>query len=127
MRSLDRAALEHSGSDERLESAIANYELAFRMQAAVPELVDLADETPATLALYGLDDPKTEVFGRECLLARRMVERGVRFVELLCQNLGDDRWDQHSKLKEGHDDNARATDKPIAGLLKDLKARGLLD
>jgi hypothetical protein len=74
-----------------------------------------------------LDDPATEVFGRQCLVARRLVERGVRFVELLPQNLGHDRWDQHSKLREGHADNARATDKPIAGLLKDLKSRGLLD
>ena len=83
--------------------------------------------TDETKTLYGLDDPKTEVFGRQCLIARRMVERGVRFTELLCQTLGHDRWDQHQNLKRGHDDNARAVDKPIAGLLKDLKRRGLLD
>ncbi len=77
--------------------------------------------------MYGLDDPRTETFGRQCLLARRLIERGVRFVELLPQDLGFDRWDQHSKLKEGHAKNAFATDKPIAALLTDLKARGLLD
>ncbi len=127
MQALDRTALERSGADDKLESAIANYELAFRMQTAVPNLMDLAEESQATKQLYGLDDPATESFGRQCLVARRLVERGVRFVELLCQNLGHDRWDQHSNLKGGHADNARATDKPIAGLLKDLKSRGLLD
>src|SRR5260370_342091 len=81
----------------------------------------------ATKALYGVDDAKTELFGRQCLIARRLIERGVRFVELLCPNLGHDRWDQHSGLKRGHEDNARSVDKPIAGLLHDLKGRGLLD
>jgi hypothetical protein len=127
MRTLDQRALARSGSDDKLESAIANYELAFRMQTAVPDLMNLADESAATHKLYGLDDPATEVYGRQCLVARRLIERGVRFVELLPQNLGHDRWDQHSKLKEGHEHNAKATDKPIAGLLKDLKSRGLLD
>jgi uncharacterized protein (DUF1501 family) len=115
------------GADDQLEAAVANYELAFRMQTAVPGLMDLRGETAATKALYGLDDPFTETFGHQCLVARRLVERGVRFVELLCQNLGADRWDQHSNLKDGHEKNARAVDKPIAGLLRDLKARGLLD
>ncbi len=127
MRAIDRSTLERTGADDKLESAIANYELAFRMQTAVPELMNLSDESESTQKLYGVDDPATEVFGRQCLVARRLVERGVRFVELLPQNLGFDRWDQHSKLKEGHAGNARATDKPIAGLLKDLKSRGLLD
>jgi hypothetical protein len=127
MRKLDQGALELSGNDDKLEAAIANYELAFRMQTAVPDLMDLKGETEATKKLYGLDDGKTEIFGRECLVARRLVERGVRFIELLCPNLGHDRWDQHSKLKEGHEANALAVDKPIAGLLKDLKARGMLD
>jgi hypothetical protein len=127
MRVLDRSGLERTGADDKLESAIANYELAFRMQTAVPNLMELSNESEATKQLYGLDEPATESFARQCLVARRMVERGVRFVELLCQNLGHDRWDQHSKLKQGHEANARATDKPIAGLLKDLKARGLLD
>jgi uncharacterized protein (DUF1501 family) len=97
------------------------------MQTAVPELMDFSDETAATLKRYGIDRPETEVFGRQCLVARRMVERGVRFIELLCQNLDTDRWDQHSNLKAGHEKNALATDRPIAGLLEDLKSRGLFD
>jgi membrane-anchored protein YejM (alkaline phosphatase superfamily) len=97
------------------------------MQTAVPELADLSGESAATHELYGINDQETETFGRECLLARRLIERGVRFVELLCQNVGHDRWDQHSNLKDGHEKNAKAVDKPIAGLLKDLKSRGLLD
>jgi hypothetical protein len=127
MRKLDQGALERSGHDDKLESAIANYELAFRMQTAVPDLMDLKGETEATKKLYALDDAKTELFGRQCLVARRLVERGVRFVELLCPTVGHDRWDQHSNLKGGHEANALAVDRPIAGLLKDLKARGLLD
>jgi hypothetical protein len=124
---LDAATRERVGPNDALDAAIANYELAARMQVAVPDLYDLSREAAGVKALYGLDDPKTAVFGTQCLIARRLVERGVRFVELLCQNLGHDRWDQHSNLKKGHEDNARAVDKPIAGLLKDLKARGLLD
>jgi Protein of unknown function (DUF1501) len=131
IRKLDAAHRERLSRDgiptDPLDAAIANAELAARMQSAVPDLYDLSKETAATHALYGLDDPKTQVYGTQCLIARRLVERGVRFVELLCQSLGHDRWDQHSNLKRGHDDNARAVDKPIAGLLKDLKARGLLD
>jgi len=127
MRKLDSRLLERTGPDDKLESAIANYELAFRMQAAVPDLMDLAAESDTTKKIYGIDQPQTEVFGRQCLIARRLVERGVRFIELLCQHVGSDRWDQHSNLKDGHAKNALATDKPIAGLLKDLKSRGLLD
>ncbi|MEX2118687.1 MAG: DUF1501 domain-containing protein [Pirellulales bacterium] len=123
---LDQRLLGRRG-DDALESAIANYELAARMQTAVPNLVDLSGESRATRALYGLDDAATELFGGQCLLARRLVERGVRFVEVLCPKVPGDRWDQHSALKEGHENNARATDKPVAGLLKDLKARGLLE
>jgi hypothetical protein len=126
LRKLDEGAVRRIGADDKLESAIANYELAFRMQTAVPNLMDLGGETAATRSLYGLDDPATELFGRQCLIARRLVQRGVRFVELLCPHLGHDRWDQHSNLKKGHEDNARAVDKPIAGLLRDLKALGLL-
>jgi hypothetical protein len=126
LRKLDAAARDRSGDADPLDAAIANYELSFRMQTAVPELADLSRETDETHKLYGLDDRATEVFGRQCLIARRLVERGVRFVELLCQNLGHDRWDQHSNLKRGHEDNARAVDKPIAGLLADLKRRDLL-
>jgi Protein of unknown function (DUF1501) len=127
LRKLDAQAKERFGASDPLEAAIANYELAFRMQTAVPDLTDLTRETDRTKALYGLDDPKTATFGRQCLIARRMVEKGVRFIELLCQNLGHDRWDQHSNLKKGHQDNAFAVDKPIAGLLTDLKQRGLLN
>ena len=127
LRKLDAQAKERFGDSDAIDAAIANYELAFRMQTAVPDLADLSKESDKTQKLYGLDDPKTETFGRQCLVARRMVERGVRFVELLCQTLGHDRWDQHANLKKGHEDNSRAVDKPIAGLLKDLKARGLLD
>ena len=126
LRKLDATAKDKYGDSDPLDAAIANYELAFRMQTAVPELADLSKETDETQKLYGLDDKKTEVFGRQCLLARRLVQRGVRFVELLCQNLGHDRWDQHQNLKKGHEDNARAVDKPIAGLLTDLKRLGLL-
>jgi hypothetical protein len=127
LRKLDYDVLERLGHDDKLESAIANYELAFRMQTAVPDLMDLRGETAATRKLYGLDEPHTAVYGQQCLVARRLVERGVRFVELLCSALpGADRWDQHSNLKDGHERNARAVDRPIAGLLHDLKARGLL-
>jgi uncharacterized protein (DUF1501 family) len=98
------------------------------MQTAVPELMDVSKETEATRKLYGLDSkyPQTVTFGTQCLVARRMVERGAKFLELTCPSVGHDRWDQHSQLKKGHEDNARAVDQPIAGLLKDLKARGLL-
>lgn len=123
---LNAEVLRQRGADDQLEAAIANYELAFRMQTAVPELMDTSDETEATHRLYGLDDPRSATFGRQCLVARRLVERGVRFIELLPPRVDGDRWDQHSKLKQGHENNAAATDKPIAGLLKDLKARGLL-
>ncbi len=114
---------------DAIESAIANYELAFRMQMAVPDLMDLSDETAETKSLYGIDasyEP-TRIYAAQCLLARRLIERGVRFIELTCPNVGADRWDQHGNLKEGHENNARAVDQPIAGLLTDLKRRGLLD
>jgi hypothetical protein len=114
---------------DALESAIANQELAYRMQTEVPSLLDLAAETAATKRAYGLeaDYEPTRIFAAECLLARRMVERGVRFVELTCPNTGGDRWDQHTNLRKGHENNARAVDQPIAALVRDLKCRGLLD
>ncbi len=124
---LDQSAAQRFAHDDRVEAAISNYELAFRMQSAVPELMDLRGETEATRKMYGLDQPYSQTFGSQCLVARKMVERGVRFIELLCPKVGADRWDQHGNLKEGHESNARAVDKPIAGLLKDLKSRGLLD
>jgi hypothetical protein len=98
------------------------------MQSEIPGLTDLGGESEVTRKLYGLDEKDTEEFGRQCLLARRLVERGVRFIELLPPfRKGLDRWDQHGSLADGHRVNARAVDKPIAGLLKDMKARGLLD
>jgi len=109
-----------------LEARIASYELAFRMQSKAPELVNLAQESDATRKLYGLDDPLTEPFGRQCLLARRMVERGVRFVKLL-HGAGGDRWDDHGALQERLPVHCQEVDRPIAGLLTDLKSRGLLD
>ncbi len=127
LRNLDRGVLGKMENESAVESAIGNYELAFRMQAGVPELLDLRGESETTQKLYGIDNKHTEVFGRQCLLARRLVERGVRFIELLCPRQDSDRWDQHSDLKKGHELNASAVDKPIAGLLKDLKSRGMLD
>jgi hypothetical protein len=113
--------------DGRLGARIDSFELAFRMQTAAPDAFSLAGETPETGRLYGLEDPKTATFGKQCLLARRLVERGVRFVQLYHTTGGFQPWDQHSDLKGGHEKNAFATDLPIAGLLRDLKQRGLLD
>ncbi|MCW5557591.1 MAG: DUF1501 domain-containing protein, partial [Verrucomicrobiae bacterium] len=127
---LNRQRLEESGNAGVLEAAIANYELAARMQCAIPDLLDLTGESAATQKLYGLDAPyeHTRTYARECLLARRMVERGVRFVELTIPMVdGYQRWDAHGGLVKNHGDNARAIDQPIAGLLTDLKLRGLLD
>lgn len=129
VNTLDAAAASDASRDPALEAAIENQELAFRMQAAVPDLMSIEGESKATRALYGLDAeyPQTKIFARQCLIARRLVERGVRFIELTCPSVAGDRWDQHSNLREGHSNNARAVDQPIAGLLKDLKSRGLLD
>jgi hypothetical protein len=130
MRELDQNALEEMGHNDQIESAIANYELAFRMQSAVPELMSIGGESQLTRTLYGLDAPdqSTRVFGAQCLVARRLVERGVRFVELTCPAIANvDRWDQHGNLRAGHEQNARAVDQPIAALLQDLHGRGLLD
>ncbi|MEM8711717.1 MAG: DUF1501 domain-containing protein [Planctomycetota bacterium] len=128
--SAKRAGGPEPGLDPAIEAALANYELGFRMQAAVPELSDLSGESDATRALYGLDSEfsPTQGFGRQCLLARRLVEKGVRFVQVPMSNVsGNDRWDQHAQLKTGHETNARTVDQPIAGLLADLESRGLLD
>ena len=129
MRKLDRGVLLRYGNHDSIESAIKNYELAYRMQAAVPELVDLSAEPEWLRREYGLESSynPTKIFGQECLLARRLVERGVRFIELTCPKVGGDRWDQHGNLKSGHENNARAVDQPIGALLTDLDARGLLD
>jgi hypothetical protein len=129
LRRLDDSVAARSGHDDAIESAIANYETAYRMQTAVPELMDIKGETEATKKRYGLDAKygPTRIFATECLIARRLIERGARFIELTCPNVGNDRWDQHGGLKQGHENNARAVDQPIAALLKDLKSRGLLD
>ncbi len=129
LEKLDRGALDRIGHVDQLESAIANYELAYRMQRAVPQVMDLNGESQATLDMYGLRDEfhNTQTFGRICLVARRLVERGVRFIELTCPGGNGDRWDQHGGLKDGHEKNARSVDKPIAALLADLKQRGLFD
>jgi len=128
VRSLDAKA--RAGYDEQFESAVRNYELSENMEAVAPETMDVSKESEATRKLYGLDSsfPQTAIYARQCLSARRMIERGVRFVELTCPQIqGADRWDQHSGMRKGHEDNARAVDQPIAALLKDLKQRGLLD
>jgi hypothetical protein len=127
---LDAKLIDRIGPADAVESAIANYELAFAMQAAVPDLLDLSGESQATKTLYGLDAPydKTRIYANQCLLARRLVERGVRFVELTCPSIPpNDRWDAHNGLIKNHSENALAVDQPIAGLLKDLKSRGLLE
>jgi len=126
---LDAGALERSGGQDAIESAIANYELAFRMQSSVPELTDLSGESEQLKELYGMNHKydKTRIFASECLMARRLVERGVRFVELTCPNTGNDRWDAHNNLKKNHENNALAVDQPIAALLTDLKQRGMLN
>ena len=110
--------------DNEIEGVINSYELAFRMQSEVPTLMDLNSETKETQALYGIDDKTTENFGRQCLMARRFAEAGVRYIEVA---LGNNKWDQHSGLKNGHERNSKMVDKPIAGLLADLKQRGLLE
>ena len=129
LNKLDHGVLDRLGHVDELESAIANYEMAYRMQAAVPELIDIKGETEATRKLYGLEAKyeHTRTFGMQCLMARRLVEKGVRFIELTCPRIGgSDRWDAHGGLLKNHGDNARATDQPIAGLLRDLKTRGML-
>ena len=121
----EQHAGERSNTGE-MEARIASYELAFRMQSEGPDLVDLSKESEATRKLYGLDSPDSEQFGRQCLLARRMVERGVRFVMAL-HGAGGDRWDDHGDIKGRIPKHCREIDRPVAGLLQDLKARGLLE
>jgi hypothetical protein len=128
MRKLDRLNQAQNGTNDELEAAIANYETAYRMQTAVPELMDLSKESEAMKKMYGLESKyqPTVTFGTQCLVARRLIERGARFIELTCPSVGTDRWDQHHGLKDGHEKNARAVDQPIGALLKDLKRRDLL-
>jgi hypothetical protein len=122
---LNREHLREREQDSELAARIAAYELAFRMQAHAPEVVDLSRETEATKRLYGLDRPETAEFGRRCLLARRLVERGVRFVQLYCGDTNG--WDAHTDIEDNHRKLCAESDLPVAGLLKDLKSRGLLD
>ena len=122
---LNRTYADQHPEQSELEARIASYELAYRMQATAPEAVDLTSETDATKELYGLNTKATETFGRMCLHARRLVERGTRFVQLYSG--AGSKWDAHTKMEENHSGLCRSVDQPIAGLLRDLKARGLLD
>lgn len=122
---MNRDHLQTTGKDQALEGRLNSFELAFRMQSAMPEVQDLSAETEATRKLYGINDPVTEDFGTQCLLARRFLERGVRFVQVTHSD-SEVQWDQHSNLYQGHTKNAAEVDKPIAGFLADLKSRGLL-
>jgi hypothetical protein len=130
---MDRIYLSDVDNNAQVEAAIRNYETAYRMQSAVPDMVDISGETEATKQLYGLDSENEPMaaYGRQCLLARRLVERGVRFVELTMVPAGygtmGNPWDQHGELIEGHSANSKTVDQPVAALLTDLKARGLLD
>ena len=134
-KSFDMDFLHSTGKNSQVEAAIRNHEVAYKMQAAVPELCDLKGETETTKKLYGLDSPDTQTaaYARQCLLSRRLIERGVRFVELSCLTEGigaggaANPWDQHGALEKGHAAMAHQVDQPIAGLLQDLKVRGLLD
>jgi Protein of unknown function (DUF1501) len=127
LRRLNELHRADQADDSRLSARIESFELAYRMQMQAPDAFDLTRETVSVRRRYGLDRPETAMFGRQCLLARRLVERGVRFVQLYHTTGGFQPWDQHSDLKGGHARNALATDRPIAGLLEDLQTRGLLD
>ncbi|MEO1529932.1 MAG: DUF1501 domain-containing protein [Planctomycetota bacterium] len=124
LEQMNRNFADRYPEQSELEARISSYELAFRMQAQAPEAVDLEQETEETRRLYGIDEKETQVFGRLCLMARRLVERGVRFVQLYSGS--GSKWDAHSKIESNHSKLCRATDQPVAGLLKDLKRRGLL-
>ncbi|MFN7926057.1 MAG: DUF1501 domain-containing protein [Bryobacteraceae bacterium] len=125
---LNKTAAVEYPDDAAMRARIKSYELAFRMQTAVPEVMKFDEENEATRKLYGLDHDVTRPFGQTCLAARRLAERGVRFVQIFHgQNGGAGKWDAHSKLKKGHTELCEQTDKPVAGLLADLKQRGMLD
>jgi hypothetical protein len=129
LREIDGDLLGRLGHAPQVESAIRNHELAFRMQMEVPEAMELSGETEATKQMYGFDSKwgNTRKFATQCLLARRMVERGVRFIELTTSGGNGDRWDQHGNIRDGHQKNALSVDQPIAALIQDLRQRGLLD
>ena len=122
IQTMNRRQLERLETDRQMEGVIESFELAFRMQTETPKLVNLAEESKETQALYGIGEQKTDEFGRQCLLARRFAEAGVRFVQV---SLGG--WDHHNKIATGLPDRCAVSDKPIAGLLSDLKSRGLFD
>ncbi len=122
---LNRRHLQQRDADDELNARIEAYELAFRMQAAAPEVVDFSQETAETISLYGIDQAKTRDFGERCLLARRMVERGVRFVQVYSGDTNG--WDAHNDVAQNHGEYGEKTDKPVAALLQDLKRSGLLD
>src|SRR3954462_8419762 len=127
---LNELDMERFPGNSELAARISSYELAYRMQGCAPGAVDIASESAATKTLYGLDDIISEPFGRQCLMARRLVERGVRFVQIFAGGVGnqnEDTWDAHGNIKSNHAQHAAETDRPTAGLLADLKARGLLD
>lgn len=130
LRQQDQAFARASGVDDSIETAISNYEMAYRMQSLVPDVLDLTRETQATHQMYGIDSaiPSQRLYGIQCLRARRLVESGVRFVEITCPpGASNGTWDQHGDLKKGHEKNALDTDQAIAALLQDLKQRGLFD
>ena len=127
---LNEKDAERFPGNTELSARIASYELAYRMQGCAPEAVDLSNESPAVKRLYGLDNPRTEPFGRQCLMARRLIERGVRFVQLFHGGLGVqnlDTWDAHENVADNHSRHAAEVDLPITGLLTDLEASGLID
>ena len=119
---INQQSIQDHPQHRELESRMKNYELAFRMQMEVPQLIELSRETAATKEMYGLNDPETEVFGRKLLLARRLVENGVRFIQVFSGG-----WDSHDFIERAHRKRIRSIDRPVAGLIKDLKARGMLD
>jgi hypothetical protein len=127
LQALNREQTKDEPAGSELEAVVESYELAFRMQRHAPEVLDLARETRATLDMYGVDDKETDDFGRRCLMARRLAEAGVRYIQVnYTDNSNNPPWDQHSDMPK-HAEHARAVDKPIAGLLADLKQRGLLE
>lgn len=123
LRDLEQSRSTGLGPESDLESRIQSFELAYRMQTVAPELQDISNELRSTRDLYGIDGGVTDDFGRQCLMARRFAERGVRFVQVSHSY----KWDQHGNLRKDHARNAAEVDKPIAGLLRDLKSRGMLD
>jgi hypothetical protein len=130
LNQLNQRHLEGHAGDSQLEARIASYELAAKLQVSAPEVMDISKESAATRALYGIDDSKTQDFGRNCLVARRMLERGVRFIQVWSgadNGFPRRNWDSHEDLAKDHGLMASGMDKPAAALIKDLKARGMLD